>query len=188
MMNYAGFWRRFGAFWLDFLIISPIILLTLWGKQQSRYFDIYYFIPGLVFWLWYEVYLVKRYGGTPGKLILRIRIAKLDGSPVEYRQATIRYSVLFVFSTIMSITSIMANLSISDDVYNSMQWVERSHHIMSVMPPWYMPLNILMNIWTWSEFIVMLTNRKRRAIHDFMAGTVVLLKDEPNKSHEANHQ
>jgi len=28
----------------------------------------------------------------------------------------------------------------------------------------------------WSEFVVLLTNRKRRALHDFIAGTVVILR------------
>ena len=34
-----------------------------------------------------------------------------------------------------------------------------------------------MQLWTWSELIVMLTNRQRRALHDFIAGTVVIKKE-----------
>ena len=33
---------------------------------------------------------------------------------------------------------------------------------------------MLLQIWIWSELIVMLTNRRRRALHDFIAGTVVI--------------
>jgi hypothetical protein len=29
-------------------------------------------------------------------------------------------------------------------------------------------------LWFWAEFITMLTNRKRRAVHDFIAGSVVV--------------
>ncbi len=29
-------------------------------------------------------------------------------------------------------------------------------------------------LWTWSELIVMLFHRQHRALHDFMAGTVVV--------------
>ena len=29
-------------------------------------------------------------------------------------------------------------------------------------------------LWTWSELIVMLFNQRRRALHDFIAGTVVI--------------
>lgn len=41
-------------------------------------------------------------------------------------------------------------------------------------PSWFGIVNILQNIWIWSELIVLLFNERRRAIHDFIAGTVVL--------------
>lgn len=55
---------------------------------------------------------------------------------------------------------------------------------MSFTPGWYKIVNILMNVWIWSEFIVILTNKKRRAIHDFIAGTVVAHK--PSRISESN--
>ncbi|WP_255590049.1 hypothetical protein [Marinicella meishanensis] len=33
-----------------------------------------------------------------------------------------------------------------------------------------------MMVWYWSELLVMLTNERRRALHDFIAGTVVIKK------------
>ena len=41
-------------------------------------------------------------------------------------------------------------------------------------PAWAGPLEILFNIWVWGELLVMLTNEKRRALHDFITGTVVI--------------
>jgi uncharacterized RDD family membrane protein YckC len=32
-----------------------------------------------------------------------------------------------------------------------------------------------MQIWIWGEFVTMLFNKKRRAVHDYMAGTVVIM-------------
>lgn len=177
-MIYAGFWRRLGAFWLDFIIILPISALCLWGAEQSKYFSSYYFLPGLLFGLWFHVYLVKRYGGTPGKLLLKLKITKLDGNPIGYQGAFLRYSVMFVLGSFVSIASILATISIPDETYYSLQFMERSRHLMTYMPSWYKPLNILLNIWIWSEFIVLLTNKKRRAIHDFMASSVVLLNKQ----------
>ena len=37
-MEYAGFWRRFGSYWLDMLIIASIIAFSFWGNEQSRLF------------------------------------------------------------------------------------------------------------------------------------------------------
>ena len=181
-MEYAGFWKRFGAYWLDLLIMAPIIAISFWGNEQFRLFQLYYLIPGLLFGLWFHVYLVKRYGGTPGKLILKIKIAKLDGSDVSYREAVLRYSVLFVLSIISAIPMILAAQGMTDAEYFSMGWQERSIALMERAPSWYNLVSIAMNVWIWSEFIVMLTNKKRRAIHDFIAGTVVIKRALPNNT------
>ena len=181
-MEYAGFWKRFGSYWLDMLIMAPIIAISFWGNEQSRLFHLYYLIPGLLFGLWFHVYLVKRYGGTPGKLLLKIKITKLDGTDVGYREAALRYSVLFVLSIFSAIPMILAAQGMSDAEYFSMGWQERSLALMERTPSWYNLVSIAMNVWIWSEFIVMLTNKKRRAIHDFIAGTVVISRPLPNNT------
>ena len=76
-MEYAGFWRRFGAHWFDVVILIPLISIVMWGGEQSRLFQLYYLVPGLLFGLFFHVYLVKRYGGTPGKLLLKISNVRL---------------------------------------------------------------------------------------------------------------
>ena len=52
--------------------------------------------------------------------------------------------------------------------------MERNQRMLELAPSWYKPIEVLFNIWTWGELIVLLTNRKRRALHDFIAGTVVV--------------
>lgn len=174
---YAGFWKRLGSYLLDFIILIPLMYFVLWGNEQSRLFSLYYFVPGILFGLWFHAYLVKRYGGTPGKLLLKIKITKLDGGKAGYREVLIRYSVLLVFSIIMSAAQLSAILNMSNELYYSLEWMERAKLISENMPTWYPIAILLMNIWVWSEFVVMLTNQKRRAIHDYMAGTVVIYSD-----------
>ena len=181
-MTYATFWRRFGAYWLDLLIMIPLVAISFWGQEQSRLFQLYWFLPGMLIGVLYHVYLVKRYGGTPGKLILNIKIAKLDGSDVGYREASLRYLVLFCLTFSMSFASIMVISGMTDAEYFSMDWTQRAEYTIENVPNWYHIAQIALNIWIWSEFIVMLTNKKRRALHDFMAGTVVINKSTPNNS------
>jgi uncharacterized RDD family membrane protein YckC len=171
---YAGFWRRFGAYWIDFLILLPLLGLSFWLGEKFRLFNLYYFFPGVLISLFFHVWLVKRYGGTPGKLVLKIKIARLDGSPVGYREAIMRHSILFILSTLVSLAMVIASYGMSDPEYLSLSFIERSIKLSQLAPPWYQTVNILLNVWIWSEFIIMLTNKKRRAIHDFMAGTVVI--------------
>jgi uncharacterized RDD family membrane protein YckC len=179
-LHYAGFWQRFGAFWLDFLIFVPALGLSFWLAEESRMFHFYSFLPWLFFGLWFHVYLVKRYGGTPGKLMLKIRIARCDGSPIGYREAILRHSVVFVLSTLQSIAFIIAIFSMSDSEYLSLSVVARNQRLIEIGPSWYHPITLVMNIWIWSEFVVMLTNKRRRALHDFIACTVVVREAQPD--------
>ncbi|MNR36189.1 hypothetical protein D3C85_1540850 [compost metagenome] len=43
-------------------------------------------------------------------------------------------------------------------------------------PLWYPAVNVALQVWIWGEFITMLLNKRRRAVHDYMAGTVVVHK------------
>lgn len=185
-MQYAGFWRRFGAYWLDFVIFIPIFAISMWGNEQSRLFQLYWLIPGLIIGLWFHVYLVKRYGGTPGKLILKIKIIKTTGEDVGYKESILRYSVLFVISLVMSLALMLVALGMTDAEYFSMGWQERTAYMRERASPWYSYASIAINVWVWSEFVVMLTNKKRRALHDFIAGTVVIRKCVTNKSSQQN--
>jgi uncharacterized RDD family membrane protein YckC len=175
-MQYAGFWHRFGAFWLDTLIMLPIMGLTFWGHEQARLFQLYWLLPGLAFGVWFHLYLVAKYGGTPGKLLLNIKVVKLDGSNVGYKEASLRYSVLFTLSFLMSVLLIPPLFDMTDQQYFSMDFLTRSAYLVEQTSGLYEPINIVMQIWIWGEFLVMLTNKKRRALHDFMAGTVVIRK------------
>ena len=176
-MKYAGFWRRLGAFLLDISIVMPLTTaITIWGENLSQNFHTYYLIPFLLFTLWYDVHLVKVYGGTPGKLILKIKVRKLDGSTVTYKEAFIRHSINIILYCLFSVACIVGINSINPDVYHSLNWIERSKEIQLHIPNWNTPLEYIMDAWIISEFIVLLTNKRRRSIHDYMAGTVVLFE------------
>lgn len=173
-LQYAGFWPRLGALLLDLVIMLPLIVLSVWCSERRRLFELYYFLPGILFSLFYGVYLVRRFGGTPGKLIVGVRIRKVSGEPVGYREAFLRYLPDLILGTLASITVIIALFHMSDAEYHSLSFMARSKRIVE-LTPWYTPLQIVQNIWVWGELIVLLTNRKRRALHDFIAGTVVVL-------------
>lgn len=183
-MQYAGFWRRLFAVVLDVIILLPILLLSFWGSEEFRLWPLYNFLPGIIFGLWFYVYLVKRYGGTPGKLLMKIKIVKLDGSNVGYKEAALRESVLLFLSAALSAAWIPIVLSMTDAEYFALSWQDRGLYMLNHAPGWYVVTDVAMNIWIASEFVVMLTNNKRRALHDFMAGTVVIFKESLNKSRQ----
>ena len=76
---YAGFWIRFGSLLLDFLIILPVTFILYYINNRALGNYMLTIVPSLLFGLWYNVYLVQKYGGTPGKLIAGIKIIDLNG-------------------------------------------------------------------------------------------------------------
>jgi uncharacterized RDD family membrane protein YckC len=161
------------------VILTPYALFSTWVAYQSKEGFLIGQVTGFIIAIIFEVYLVKRFGGSPGKLIMKMRIAKLDGSPVGYREASIRYSVLFVISLVSSAALVISALNMPDSEYAALTHKTRVRHLRDLAPAWYQKVEIAGGIWVYSEFAVLLTNRKRRAIHDFMAGTVVIRTFDP---------
>jgi uncharacterized RDD family membrane protein YckC len=173
-LRYAGFGPRFCSLFLDGLFFLPLMLITGWASSRFRLFDVYYFIPSILLGLFYDVYLVKRYGGTPGKLIMGIGIRKVNGEPVGYREAFLRNLVDLLFCLVISIAMLLPLFHMTDAEYQSLSYMHQIHREAALAPSWLKPVQWAQEIWFWGELVVLLTNRKRRALHDFIAGTVVI--------------
>ncbi len=125
----------------------------------------------------FNVYFNARFGGTPGKLAVEIRITRPDGSPIGWIEAWKRSAVDIAFALISSGITIWALIHVDPGEYSSMGLIERSWLLHSYKPSWNITVNRLSEVWIWSEIIVLLFNRRKRALHDFIAGTVVIQKE-----------
>jgi uncharacterized RDD family membrane protein YckC len=172
--EYAGFWIRVGAIVVDGLILLPVTLLNAFGLQLSQRYFAYAIVPMMVVNALYWMYLVKRNGGTPGKRLLKLRITMADYSPVTMGAAVIRNAPLFLFSVVASISQMLAAQKISESDYKSLGFLERSQLMATLSPSWNRYSLIFVWVWMIVGIIVLLSNQRRRALHDFMAGTVVL--------------
>ena len=181
---YAGFGPRLGSLLLDIIIFVPIALLVLYTNSVSKNAFLYTLIPNLIFGIWYNVYLVKKYGGTPGKLIMGIKIIKLNGKPLEWKEAILRHSVLLLLSLFSSILMIFCISKADENTYNNLSWLKQSQYLMTFAPISFIVYNYLSNIWVYGELIVLLTNSRKRAVHDFIAGTVIVKKIYVDKINE----
>jgi uncharacterized RDD family membrane protein YckC len=175
--EYGGFWRRVGAQILDGLIVLPLSVILYFGMNYSRLFYLYYLVPSLAFAAVYGIYLVKRYGGTPGKLILKMRVTMVDGAPVTTAAATIRYSVILILSGLSSLAVALAALSFTDAEFLSMGYLQKMLALNAAMPGWNVAVTSALYVWIVASAIVMLSNKKRRALHDFLAKTLVVRTD-----------
>jgi uncharacterized RDD family membrane protein YckC len=174
---YAGFWSRLGSLLLDFLIILPVTGIILYVNNLALGYYILTIVPSLIFGLWYNIYLVQKYGGTPGKLIVGIKIISSNGKKVEWKHAILRHLVLFAI-TLISIFMMIRAVGIADEsYYASLTWMQKSQYLMSLSPILLLIYTWSSNIWIYGELIVLLTNKRKRAVHDFIAGTVIIKKE-----------
>ena len=181
---YAGFFVRLGSMLLDGIIMLPIIFIILYvnGLSVNMYF--YTIIPNLLFGIWYNIYLPKKYGGTPGKLIAGIKIIKMDGKPIGWKEAILRHSVILVLTIFSVITMILCLSKADETIFNNLGWYKRTEYLMSLATIPFMIHVWASNIWIYGEFIVLLTNKRKRAAHDFIAGTVIVRNVYINKINE----
>lgn len=171
---YAGFWQRFAAIIIDGLVILPPSLLLEWVAGYSRIAALLVELPTASLYFVYCIYGHGRFGKTLGKYIMGIRVAGLDGGPITWRQAWLRSSVDLLFSVILSVLAFISLAEISDAAFLTPGHWNRHAIATSVsIPDWFIAAQVA---WALSEVVVMLFNQQRRALHDFIADTVVLVE------------
>lgn len=173
---YSTFWSRIGAYVVDFLILAPFAGIEYLYGSSSPYFSLYMLAPNQLVTLFLYIYMVWKFGGTPGKLVMGLRIRMADGSPITLKATFLRYGVFWLFSIGLAAALIMGAIGMPVEGYSAMGYMERSAALTSHAPSWYMAVLILMQIWVWGSLIAILCNKKRRAPHDFIANTAVVQK------------
>jgi uncharacterized RDD family membrane protein YckC len=163
--KYQTFWPRFWAGWIDVLIFVPIWLIDSW-LANSRGLPLLLASWYILYTLSADIYSVTmhaRYGQTIGKMVMGIRVLDLSESSLSLRQALLRDAVPIVFSVI-AITQGVPLILVGLSPYYSVgeaSWIDILTLGSSL-------------IWFGAELVTMLTNSKRRAIHDYIAGSVVV--------------
>ena len=161
--KYQTFWKRFFAGIVDGIVFLPFTLLDNYfaGSSLSAYilWEAFY----LVAWAAYMIIGHGKYGQTLGKRAMNIKVLDLDEkNTIGYKRAFYRESVWILADLIGVVLLILISagkieLSGDTDEY------------------WYFYIiNYAITAWFLVELITMLFNDKRRAVHDFMAGSVVV--------------
>lgn len=113
----AGFWIRFVAVLIDSLLVTSVqavfgIALSLIGSgmaNQELLVGGVSFMFGSVVSVAYYVFFTGYCGQTPGKMALRIKVIRTDGSDLSYGRAFLREAVgKFISALILFIGYLMA--------------------------------------------------------------------------------
>jgi uncharacterized RDD family membrane protein YckC len=173
-IEYGGFWLRVAAVLIDYVFLIPTGIASAVGLHFSAKYNVYAFVPTLLINAFYWIYLVKRYGGTPGKRLLKMRVAMENSAPVTTTAAIVRFAPMYALTALMAFLSLQTSLGIESDNYDSLSYLAKLQVIGAAQPAWGIWASVAIWAWIIVTAIVMLCNERRRALHDFFAGTVVL--------------
>ena len=120
-------------------------------------------------WLLYTVVMHGRYGQTIGKMVTKVRVVdfRTEGK-ISFRQAWLREGIPMILSLGLLGYEVFAILTWSA----SPRAIDNDEGLMTGKSFWL--LSSIPGLWFLAEVLTMLTNDKRRALHDFIAGTVVI--------------
>ena len=173
-MRYAGFWPRLWSIIVDIVVMIPLAVVLRSLRGASRSGAVLSAVLGMVIFQSYHVVCIGAWGKTLGKRLAGIVVVARNGNPAGWRRSCLRSAVDIVISTISCIEKIVALAGMSDALYVSATGRARRQLIAAHLPAWDRSLWLLAAAWTCSELFVLLLNREKRAIHDFIAGTVVI--------------
>ena len=161
MEKYQTFFPRFVALLIDIFIMLPIGILDDWFRQAEfppRFF--YIWIP--VSLLVAPVYIILMhafYGQTLGKMAMNVKVLDISEEPIKFNQAVRREAPQLVFNGAM--------------IYFLIAFFPQTFQAGNVKPPFSIFMT-LSGVWGFADILTFLFNAKRRALHDFLAGTIVV--------------
>jgi uncharacterized RDD family membrane protein YckC len=182
---YAGFWKRLYAGLIDFFIIVILFSGISWLQGTDRTVVVIVLVPMTIVFNMYNVFFHARFGATPGKLAAGIRVTKADGTPIGWYDAWKRSSVDLAFAVVVLVVQCQALLQVDPVKYSSLEWLDRAKLVQGNWPDWFQSFRTVEQVWLWSEIVVLLFNQRKRALHDFIAGTVVIHKAFAKRSPES---
>lgn len=200
--RFHTFWQRFLAALIDGAVLGPVgwptAILIGYGP-----------LPVAVGWLIvtcpvgfaYTSYCHGRWGKTLGKHAVGILVVRqTDESPLGYRRAIARDAGAIFFA--IAGTTILVSFLVSGgdrDSFRifdqaSLEYTEEElqektsgeifrEAFSEAFPAWQlMVIPALSSIWFLAELVTMLSNPRRRALHDLIGGSVVIKVSRPPKA------
>ncbi len=171
----ASIKKRIAAAFIDALIFILPSFINFQFNTNWIASEVTIIVVGIVGIL-YKVLMTYHFGGTVGKLALKIRVVNCNMKRVTLKQSILRVLVDSVLILLNWIIRIYTLSEIGIDTFTALTNVERGKLLMetSVIYPLFLKVN---QIWSIGDSLSVLINGDNRALHDFIAGTIVVKKE-----------
>jgi len=165
--KYNTFLPRFCAFIIDGIVFIPFYELNkfIWSHHSEHSLvtlALWHVLYALSYFT-YSIFLHGKYGQTVGKIATGVKVVDFSETPLRMSQA-VRRDIVPLILVLVSLAVQVPQILEGVNLVNPTRLFDSTDMIfVSVQIGWII-----------AELLTMLTNSKRRAIHDFIAGSVVL--------------
>lgn len=165
--KYRTFWPRFWALFIDGFVVGIPILMIFIGlfsadlleSKIASYVDQAAQFAGLA----YYIIMHARYGQTLGKMATKVKVIdKSEDKDISLKQALLRDIVPVIAAVAGLVYFLSAGTALKPEELTGTAAVIVNAAAIAAL------------IWGIAEIVTMLFNKKRRAVHDLIAGTVVV--------------
>jgi len=184
--KFAGILSRAVAGMVDSAMAGCVYKLsipfTLWAFQHR------YFLPCILqitAWTLVNLWFVVHFGGTPGKMIMRVQIVDEEGRFLSWGRALRRWA--FPFGLFFAVSSLLVEQQVLS-TYPASAVPRSSADLGPLMFAFGRPYVMFMMAFSFAGVVdagIILFNRKKRAIHDFFARSYVInrkMDERPGQS------
>jgi uncharacterized RDD family membrane protein YckC len=174
--EYVGFWKRVLAALVDAAIgfaLMPVTipLMNFCFERKTIIPELIYSIVWTIIWMW----LIVRFGATPGKLVIKARIIRNDGKYLNWGRAFLRMLIPCLIMSINSYLMLWMSITTCPPEIHINSFMEMGRVMNEYGRP-FSTIGNFLSIIIYIDILVILFNKKKRAIHDFVAGSYVVTK------------
>jgi uncharacterized RDD family membrane protein YckC len=164
LKKYDTFWPRFGAGVIDGILFAPLMwgIFVLLQRSHATLTFVPLFVLFQYAFITYSITMHARYGQTLGKMVTNVKVMDISEEPLSPQQAVMRD---LPYLAILSLETVFGLFWAFEASAPSFDRVVNSNNVV---------FEYVDSGWFILEVITMLFSQKRRALHDFIADSVVV--------------
>ncbi|WCL50649.1 RDD family protein [Leptospira sp. GIMC2001] len=175
---YGSLYRRFSAFLIDCIIYSGLFILIYYFLTNYYILLIALTMPITPF---VTLFFLIKFEATPGKMLLGLKVLNDNFQKLSLKQAILRTIIDILFGIILTIGYLHAMYELNMNIFDVLNFDNYFDELKRNFSAVYKFFDSLNYFWLLSEFIVMNFNLKKKAIHDYLANSVVVNVDQFKK-------
>lgn len=179
-MLYASFPRRVAAFFIDVMVFIPIYWLSEQNMNVWKSLSIDFMLT-IVIPIAYKIIMEWKYGATIGKFLMKIRVVNYKLESISLYDSIKRFSLYFFsyLSSFIFSCLVFSNPAFSELSYDSLNFFIESNSF-------YWPNLLIIFFINLSTCSFVLFSKNKQALHDFIAKTYCVNKNDLLNLKEVN--